>query len=485
MILHIAVRFLDGRFHGRGDAEQPEWPPSPFRLFQALLAGAAANWSEARASAFRWLESLAPPTIVAPDVRRGSRQLTYVPNNNEDHQRTAKFIQPHILPDGQSVVHYLWNFAVGEEATRHAQAMAQIARHIRCLGWGLDMAIGHAEICDQPPPIGQNLRVHAPAPADFGGTPARLPCPGSLQSLLAAHDSFLNRIRTNTKTGRTEIHDQPGAIHFTTVAYGPCPTRPYCAFELTSPDEDDEPTSFHPRQIKALVGMVRGLLGSARVRKTLGDAAVDQVLLGHPDKTDGPRLSILPLLSVGHRHADARVRRLILAEPFGAAGDICPVLAELLNGKELVPVGAGAAPVARLLRLPQNDRYTRWWYAGSERTWASVSPVLLPGFDGRTDRRRSGQRQLPASKKLDRAHKLVLKALAQAGIALPCQVEIGPLSWWPGVPHASSFVPRDKLGPAPRYHVKLTFEQPFSGPLSLGRQRHTGLGVFAALRQDD
>ena len=38
----ISVTFLDPVFHGRADGEEPEWPPSPLRLFQALLAGAAA-----------------------------------------------------------------------------------------------------------------------------------------------------------------------------------------------------------------------------------------------------------------------------------------------------------------------------------------------------------------------------------------------------------------------------------------------------------
>ena len=33
--LLIEVRLLDGRYHGAGD-----WPPAPFRLFQALVAGA-------------------------------------------------------------------------------------------------------------------------------------------------------------------------------------------------------------------------------------------------------------------------------------------------------------------------------------------------------------------------------------------------------------------------------------------------------------
>jgi len=40
--LLITVRFLDDRFHGLLDRGGPtEWPPSPFRLFRALLAGVA------------------------------------------------------------------------------------------------------------------------------------------------------------------------------------------------------------------------------------------------------------------------------------------------------------------------------------------------------------------------------------------------------------------------------------------------------------
>ena len=37
-ILLLSVHFHEGRYHGR-----PEWPPSPARLFQALVAGAASG----------------------------------------------------------------------------------------------------------------------------------------------------------------------------------------------------------------------------------------------------------------------------------------------------------------------------------------------------------------------------------------------------------------------------------------------------------
>ena len=40
--LLLTVRFLDDRYHGLLDRGGPvEWPPSPFRLFQALVAGVA------------------------------------------------------------------------------------------------------------------------------------------------------------------------------------------------------------------------------------------------------------------------------------------------------------------------------------------------------------------------------------------------------------------------------------------------------------
>src|SRR5437762_10248282 len=40
--LLLTVRWLDGRYHGLLSRDgPPEWPPSPFRLFQALVSGVA------------------------------------------------------------------------------------------------------------------------------------------------------------------------------------------------------------------------------------------------------------------------------------------------------------------------------------------------------------------------------------------------------------------------------------------------------------
>jgi CRISPR-associated protein Csb2 len=485
MYLRITIRFLDGRYHGHGDGGVSEWPPSPWRLFQALLAGAKTDWSEARADGFKWLEELGAPTVHTANVPRpvaSSGVLTYVPGNTADHGRMPKLIQPRVLPANGRHVAYVWKAGDDPTSRSNADAMAAAARHIRCVGWGIDMAIGHGELlAELPAPGEKQIALNPSGQGDFGGELLRIPCAGSLASLEEAHNVAMKRLRI-TDSGVVEVHDQPGLARFEVQSYGPAVTRSFCAFDLCRSDdsESDEHTSFDPRQIKAVVGMVRGLLGSDAVRAKLGHERVDTMLLGHPKEYQGPRVSILPLPSVGNRNADGRVRRLVLAEPASSDGAVSQQLAELLNGRTLKPELESAPPVARLVRLPGDAAYLRRYYVGSSQSWATVSPVLLPGFDGRTDRRRAGRR-LPGTQQLDRAEQLVRKSLTHAGVTATCKIELSPVSWWAGVPSATAFVPRDKLGPCPRYHVKLTFDQPFAGPLSLGRQRHAGLGVFAAL----
>ena len=59
--LVISVRLLDDRYHGNGT-----WPPSPFRLFQALVAAAytGSTASDTETAALRWLEQLPPPVVL-------------------------------------------------------------------------------------------------------------------------------------------------------------------------------------------------------------------------------------------------------------------------------------------------------------------------------------------------------------------------------------------------------------------------------------
>src|SRR5688572_17237156 len=178
MSLHFAItiRFLDARFHGRGDGGHPEWPPSPLRLFQALVAAAGARQRGGpldgqTQAAFRWLEELsekAPPVIIAPAAvtARIAYRLS-VPNNAMDivanawvrgndsnskdadprTHRTMKAAQPTHLVGGDTL-HFLW--LLPEQPTRdvlaHVELLAGLSRSVVALGWGIDLVVCQAAV---------------------------------------------------------------------------------------------------------------------------------------------------------------------------------------------------------------------------------------------------------------------------------------------------------------------------------------------------
>src|SRR5690554_5346460 len=79
--LLVTVRFHDNRYHGSGD-----WPPSPARLFQALVVSAAGGekLSSQALEALYWLEGLEAPIIAAPSSYAGQSFRNFVPNNDLD-----------------------------------------------------------------------------------------------------------------------------------------------------------------------------------------------------------------------------------------------------------------------------------------------------------------------------------------------------------------------------------------------------------------
>ena len=86
----ITARFLQPYYHGCSDGGEPEWPPSPLRMFQALVSAAAARWRgpglpKTANSLLYWLEGQLPPVIIAPfGVTAENKYRIYVPNNVTD-----------------------------------------------------------------------------------------------------------------------------------------------------------------------------------------------------------------------------------------------------------------------------------------------------------------------------------------------------------------------------------------------------------------
>src|SRR5690606_858579 len=126
---------------------------------------------------------------------------------------------------------------------------------------------------------------------------------------------------------------------------------------------------------------------------------------GHGDsaETKNDRFSYLPLPTIAPKGRDGRIRRVMLAEPFGRGNGVAQAVARRLGGASLVEDGTGEIK-ADLRAIDAFADGVAIRYVGKARTWATVTPLVLPGRDDFRSRK---------------AHTLVLKALAQAGYTTP------------------------------------------------------------------
>ncbi len=480
--LCISVRWLDSRYHGRvDDGDSAEWPPSPLRLFQALLAGAKrVHWTNQLAESFRWLETASerqPPAMAAPAAQSASPYTLFVPNNDTDRagdmQRAAKIVRPTILPE-ECIAHYLW--PVSSDERKHAENIVACTKHLTVLGLGIDLAFANGQIInDAAAAMLPGIRW-TPLPAHiFSGHPMRTPVAGTLERLELVYASQLSRLADGISHPPLPFRAYNITSYHRSDAQLP---RPNIVFKLV--DEANKTYSHPHAQLIHVAAWVRhAAIEWTRANPRLRDLA--EFVSGHGDrlKSDYRQLSYIPLPSIGHMHTEPDIRRVIVAEPVGSSGEALRRVAAFLHGTLLKPETAASrnGPVIRLVRS-QPDGVTRQ-YLGSSDSWVSVTPVILPGHDDHK----------PA-----KTEKLIQKALRQSGIEQPCEFT------WSAVPNFKNCLAaykHDRNGRRIGYfrpghlqdgtavHVRLRFKQAdgtpirVAGPLCVGAGRHCGLGVFA------
>ncbi len=514
--LCISVTLLDPLFHGKGDDKQPEWPPSPMRLFQALIAGSRTGcrnveWSHTKAEAFRWLERQPPPVVITPPSQPSrSGCVLHVPNNDADKEferqdrLTSKIAKPHWLLNGKSFcegpasLYYLWPIQEQDwqEAEPRVRVLCREARNLFALGWGIDQAVGDGKILvdsEIANITGERWDPWRDAPVGQGRL--RVPCEGSLQDIERAYERFVKRISlVGTGRGRRVLHIPPDKVRrFKTVSYirrTALPPRQYAVFELP------EGVAFRQEDVCVVAAMLRSLACRPENRQDFQEQFPDDdpeiYLAGHIKDVvqTPPRFSYLPLPSIGHEHADGMIRRLLIAEPHGGDGLHARWAKQRLLNQILHDEEGNERGVLMNLWRDTSRRILEYYTGGNKgsREWASVTPVILPGFDSR-DRRRG----IPASrsKQLTRAERLFLKAVEQANfpVDLVESFTLRKAPYWPGSAHPDNYrrpdyldMPKNRRFPA--WHVWIRFSEPVYGPLSLGAGRHCGLGLFAVWQQN-
>ena len=275
--LFLTLRFHDGRYHGL-----PDWPPSPARLFQALIAGVASGTAlePDYVEALEWLESLAPPAIAAPRMRDGQRYQNFVPNNDLDAKggdpgrigeiRVDKLIRPRLF-DAAIPLLYCWRFENDPDGQAHA--LVEIAAHLYQLGRGVDMAWAQADVLDMEE-AERRLEehggtLHRPTEGNSGVLQA---CPGhgSLKSLIKRYEAMDKRFRSENTGKKTQYaFTQPPKPRFRQIAYDSPPDL--LLYDLRDLAKTSE---FQPWP----------LTGIARLTETVRDAAADRLAAALPDK---------------------------------------------------------------------------------------------------------------------------------------------------------------------------------------------------------
>ena len=490
--LLLAVRFHEGRYHGHADRFRgvDGWPPSPGRLFQALVAAAArgSRLLDDDRRALCWLEQRDPPRIAAPPVLRGQSVKLFVPNNDLDavggdpervsEIRTDKHWRPCFFDPDQPVV-YVWDFDSGET---EAERVRIIAARLYQLGRGVDMAWAVADILprDEADVVlaAHGGVLYAPCGSGVGGEVA---CPhsGTLEGLVKRHERGRGRLAWHLSDGvPRELFTQPPKASFCGVDYGTPPRRLH--FELR-----DE-SGFTPRPLRLAAPLITGLrdAAAAKLRASLPAQAAlfEKLIVGRgADRRDlDLRIRMTPLPSIGAAHTDLSIRRVMIDIPAQ-----CPIRVDDLGWAfaGIAPCNpeTGEAWPGRLVST--EDSRTADWFSQDGRIFRSVTAVALPA----AVRRRLGADEDSATKEAGerlgeeaKAAGAVFQALRHAGVrARPTDIRVQREPFQRRGAMAERFADGSRFSKHALWHVELRFPYAVPGPLIIGDGRFCGLGVMA------
>ena len=434
------VQFLLERYHGS------EWPPSPRRLFLAMVSALYQSCGRFDTDdgdrALQYLEQQGPPRIEA-DGKAGTPYTLFVPNNDLDiiakdyakHGRsdkdpktytTSKQMKPYITRS----VRYVWTLPPGmtDEQKSSVALLCRLACEVPVLGLGIDPVTVGCRLLDSVTPLA-GAQAYVPDDSD-ASLVIDVPIKGMLDDAKRRHAEFLNQV---TRTGFVKprpITRKDGQGY---RKEGP-PAHKLITYRL----EATESKRVVPR------GAVPDL--AAKLHDMCGT------------QLDNARILILP--SIGHRHADAAVRRVGLLIPESMHGTAVDRLRARLDSK-IVSVGGIRF---QLMSIKSSEDGVSKTYARKSRVWRSVAP-----FDPGDQTGGAGKQG---------ATNVLTGELAKMGLKdNVVAIKLDKIPDWNGLEGLA----RDTN----LWYAEIEFRSSVSGPLILGRGAERGLGLLApAMLQD-
>lgn len=491
--LTIYVRAHEGRYHGDGDEL-----PSPFRLFQALVAGVGISGplDKQTKDAFTWLEELPDaPIIASPRLVRGQAVMTFVPNNDLDKyggdvrniaktRGAQKVWRPRHFDAAVPWI-YAWPFA--EDGDTHADAICALSEKLYQLGRGVDMAWAWGEILDEAALdaklVDYDGVVRRPSAGD--GLPLACPTKDSFESL----ERRYRAPRFRTESGQRVFVQQPRPSYRQTSYESP-PAR--YVFELRSTTDPERCVAWPLEGVSSLVVAARE---AARAR--LSDAMpnrlpdVDRHLVGRkPDGSNAvpaeSRVRIIAIPSIGMHYADRAIRRLLVEIPAA-----CPLRSEdvrwAFSGAEFFGPDTDKTKGVLLSPSADEDMLRHYGVGAKARVYRSVTPVALPE-EGKRRRIERIRKLAEAKRGFERVLKVagvraaVVQALRHAGVRAAAEsIRLQREPFERNGVRAEAFAENTRFDKHRLWHVEIAFATPISGPLVIGDGRFLGLGIMAPL----
>lgn len=489
LILH--VRAHEGRYHGDGDEL-----PSPFRLFQALVAGAGISGplDQQTKEALRWFEGLPDaPIIASARLARGQPVTMFMPNNDLDKfggdvqniaktRGAQKVWRPRHFDAGVPWI-YAWPFA--EDGGAHANTVCALSEKLYQLGRGVDMAWAWGEVLDEAALDAKLVDYNGIVRRPSAGDGLLLACPekGSFESLERRYQAP----RFRTESGQRVFVQQPKPS-YRRISYESPPVRH--VFELRSSADSECRVAWPLEDASSLVVAAREAARahlSTAMPNRLHD--VDRHLVGRkPDGSNAvpaeSRVRIIAIPSIGMHYADRAIRRLLVEIPAACALRSDDVR-WAFSGAELLDPDTGEVKDVLLSPSAEDDMLRHYGVGAAARVFRSVTPVVLPEEGKR--RRIEPTRKLAEAKRglervveMSRARAAVVQALRHAGVSAPAEsIRLQREPFDGAGSRVEPFAEGTRFEKERLWHVEIAFGVPVEGPLLLGDGRFLGLGLMA------
>ena len=461
-MLAIAVEFLHGTFRGDPDGTantgrlgRGEWPPSPARLFAALVAadGTRARCRVTNGTELEWLERLPAPKIHTGMVchhqqletrfvvkHRGTAEKA---THQEYVGRTGVGIRPGVrvaLSDPRVI--YVWD-KVDSPDDGLLNALRLRAARVGFLGTS-DSPARLRVHTRMPPSAGESF-----VPDDDGDVAISVTRAGHLKLLDRLFDEW---VRRGASVARSQFpalkHEQryrsPG------TAAPPDRGKVVAWLQLGA--------AVSGRRITTLVGLFKAAVLSQHERI---HGEPHQVLHGHGFRAKGYEIArYLALPNVGYARSDGRIHGLALWLPPGTnpavrrrAGDAALAVRRLTGHGLDVAVERRDEEAPR----PLATKPKRW--LKPSRAWTTATPAI---------HERRGTLDLPE----------VTRWCRHAGLPDPIAFRSMRTPLAPGaIDLAPVEVNRPGKPKLPYSHVEIRFAEPVDGPVVIGSGRQRGFGL--------